>query len=127
MKQRGRESEAALQVAELAPKVGRPDPPDYLKPGEAQVWTDIVDTEAAGWFKKSQFGMLANLCRLQNYCNEIANSPAPNWQEFRQCSHELTSIARSLRLTHQSRYYPETAGKKASTSTGPRPWDRQTG
>lgn len=125
MKQRGRVSEAALEVAELAKDIGRPPPPDNLTPAQAAVWTSIVDCEAQGWFKPTQFGMLANYCRLHIRCDELAVAIGQSddaLTKFLRCSHELTSIARSLRLTHQSRYYPETAGKKSS-ATGPRPWD----
>jgi hypothetical protein len=124
MIQRGRESEEARKVAELAPPIPRPEPPDNLTPAQAVIWRRIVDCEAAGWFKPSQFGMLTNYCRLEVWGDELAISADSKAKgEFIRVSHEMIAIARSLRLTHQSRYYPEAAGRKAAAG-GARPWER---
>ena len=123
MKQRGRKSEASLQVAELAPKVGRPPPPDYLTDEQALIWRRIVDCERPGFIKSSQFGLLANYCVLEDLSRRLDLDDANERKELRQISHEMTSIARSLRLTNQSRYTPETAARKSETSEGPRPWE----
>src|SRR4051812_29825321 len=115
MKQRGRQSEASLEVAELAPIVGRPPPPADLTPEQAVVWRRVVECESPGFIKASQFGLLTNYCVLE------ARSRTPlETKELVQISHEMTSIARSLRLTNQSRYQPD----KASLRTGgaARPW-----
>ena len=122
MIQRGRKSEESLKLAEMAPKIARPDPADGLTEAQAVVWRRIVGCEAEGWFKASQLGLLANYCRLEVWSNELASAvDAKERREFIAISHEMASVARALRLTNQSRYYPEQAGRKAAAAQS-RPW-----
>jgi hypothetical protein len=116
MTQRGRKSEASLEVAELAPIIGRPPPPADLTPEQAAVWSRVVECESPGFIKASQFGLLTNYCVLE----ARSRTEGLETKELVQISHEMTSIARSLRLTNQSRYVPDKASLRAPG--GSRPW-----
>jgi hypothetical protein len=111
----GRKSEASLEVAQMAPIVARPEPPDRLKAAEAAVWRRIVECESPGFIKASQFGMLATYCVLEAKTEQPVETA-----ELIKISHEMGSIARALRLTNQSRYRPEAAERKSGA--GARPW-----
>jgi hypothetical protein len=117
MKQRGRKSEASLEIAELAPVVARPPAPERLTAEQAAIWTRVIGCESPGFIKESQFGLLANYCVLESA------SFTASALDLLKISHEMTSIARALRLTNQSRMYPDTAGRKAAAAVE-RPWQR---
>ena len=119
MTQRGRKSDASLEVAELAPVIARPPPPERLTPEQAAIWRRIVECENPGFFKASQFGMLANYCVLEAMSERPVELEIDS-AEFIRISHEMTSIARSLRLTNQARYVPDKAVLRPGA--GARPW-----
>lgn len=65
MGDRGRKSTAALEVAAPAriEAVPRQAPPSELSADEAEVWTAIVNAEAADRFSPSTVPLLAQYCR----------------------------------------------------------------
>jgi hypothetical protein len=82
----------------------------------------VIDCERPGFIKSSQYGLLANYCIFEDMSNTQDLEPGDRIK----VSHEMTSITRSLRLTNQSRYTPETAARKADGG-GRRPWELNAG
>ena len=123
MKQRGRKSDAALEVAQMAPAVARPPPPAHLTPAQAAVWTRVIECERPGFIKSTQYGLLESYCMLEAARNALNLDDAAGRKELVQISLGMHSIARGLRLTNQSRYHPEKAATLANQA-GERPWTR---
>jgi hypothetical protein len=133
---RGRKSEAELSVAHIAPAVQRPEPPVELSADQASIWRAVVDSMPATWIRPEHHGILVAYCRhkwMANYISEqiavaLADGSAADVDMLNKLTLMLeretrahTSCARSLRLTHQSRYMPETAARKTATGAA-RPW-----
>lgn len=122
-----RKSNAALLVPEM-PKAEmlRPDVPYDLNENEGAVWNAIVDTMPADYFSPAQVPMLKTLCQM---VVEQADAKAkweaekakkkPNEKklvekrrEWMQTADMVMRLMRSMRLTHQSVYFPQTAASK---------------
>lgn len=135
---RGRQSAAELSVVVALP-TRRPPPPRELTKAQATEWSEIVRALPSDWFRCEQYPLLVAYCR--HVCNArfIAKKIEKAWtgasaDGFKELNRLLAmeagetkailSIARSLRLTHQARYRPETAATKAGNPRGKKPWER---
>jgi hypothetical protein len=76
MKQRGRKSAAALEIAPLATavleRVERQKPPHDLQDEEVEVWAAVVGAEPADWFSPSTVPILAQYCRHVVHARRVA-------------------------------------------------------
>lgn len=65
MKTRGRRSLAALEIASPRPLeiVDRQRPPHDLSDEEVEIWSAVVENEAADWFTPATAPILAQYCR----------------------------------------------------------------
>lgn len=137
MKQRGRK-----QLEAVAPVLSIPrcPPPADLSEYEAHVWATVVNTKPADWFTADTLPLLNSYVKHVSQArlldNEIASFD-PKWlrddeglkrykvlTDMRDReSRAMTSLARSMRLTHQSRYVPHTAARVAEKGGGKKPWD----
>ena len=138
MKQAGRKSAAELATVTTLPIRLLAAPTD-LSVEEAEVWGRVVATKPGEWWDAGTVPLLAQYCRATVQAELIAGlvrqtassmlsdpSQLGTYKELRKIqgalSGEITTLARSMRLTQQSRYNAknsETANRKA---TGRKPW-----
>jgi hypothetical protein len=137
MAQRGRRSAASLAVVATLPGQ-RPEPPVDLTPAQAQVWRAVASTKPADWFTADSHPLLAAYCRHVVAADRIARlidnleaEERPDLGEYNHLlkmrdreSRAMVGLARSMRLTQQSRYDHKT-GHTAATRVGEarKPWE----
>lgn len=136
--QRGKKSIAALAVATEGTAFTRLAPPSGLSEAELQVWLRTVNGLPAEWFQSEHVPLLTNYCRhvvTADLLDAQLKAFAPEWLKedaglerysllldlFGKETKMIQSWARSLRLTHQSRYKSNVASTR-SVQRGPRPW-----
>ncbi len=149
MKQRGRKSAASKSVSSIAVIDGgrgtRMAPPADLNEYEAAKWAEVVNNMPADWFSPEMTDMLRAYCRVSQIVFEIDQTDkqlqkdllggldvenlnlklkltASRDKQVRQ----MVLLARSLRLTPQSRQEPKTAHtakrKHGEKSSAKQPW-----
>lgn len=127
MKQRGRISSKALEIAEISvgalDRVERQRPPHDLTDEEVEVWVSIVNTEQADWFSPGNVPLLTQLCRHVVHARRVAElleralssvdpetkKPTLAIQDYDRLlkmqereSGAMMSLATKLRITNQS-------------------------
>jgi len=138
MKQKGRKSTASLSVIAPAGQT-RPDAPDDLNDAENALWRRITATKSVDYFDEGTLPLLAEYCRLKSTADLLASSISdydPTWlltddgvARFKslvdlrdKAQGRMIALARSMRLTNQSRYQPSVAASKASSKSNDRLW-----
>ena len=138
MKQKGRKSTASLSVI-AAVGLTRPDAPDDLNDAEKALWRRITATKSADYFDEGTLSLLAEYCRNKSTLDLLASSISdydPTWLltddgvarykslvDLRdKVQGRTVTLARSMRLTNQSRYHPSVAASKASNKSNDRLW-----
>jgi hypothetical protein len=141
MRQRGRRS-AVEQATVIIGEFGkRPDPPDFLTERQAEIWRETTASEPLDFFGTGALrGLLADYCRHRQAAEDVSaiiDSFKPEWLKngegvkryqalLKIRENETRSamiMARSLRLTNQSRYMPRGAARAALNASGPKPWE----
>jgi len=133
MKQRGRKSASTLGVISMDLK--RPEPPDSLSTAQAGTWDQITGALPPEFFSADIQPLLLAYCKHIDYAAVIdreVDAFKPEWlkddeglRRFKVLTDirgrettTMLTLARSLRLTNQSRYTPQraatTAGKGGS-------------
>ena len=129
MRQKGRKSVASLTVIETGLPV-RPSPPDELNVAEKELFTRITATKSVDFFDDVSVLLLSEFCRLKTSADLIADQIAkydPEWLKtddgvarYKSLSDmrdktqgRMIALARSMRLTNQSRYPPGTAATRS--------------
>jgi hypothetical protein len=111
-----RPSVESLSVVPVLPG-SRIAPPEYLNEPQKAVWRGIVASKAADWFSEGDAPLLEDYVR----CIVAGRAMVAETKEFIENSRLKMALARSLRLTQQSRYKPD----KSSKGEGPvKPWDK---
>jgi hypothetical protein len=141
MRQRGRKSAAELAVVVQGEFGRRPEPPDYLTERQAEIWRETTASEPIDFFATAALrGLLADYCRHRQAAEDVSaiiDSFKPEWlrnsegvKRYRDLVHireietrAAMNMARSLRLTNQSRYMPRGAARAGLNASGPKPWD----
>lgn len=136
MRKRGRKSSAELSVVPIDCKAQRPPPPADLTPAQAKIWTDIVDTSPAGWFRDGDV-LLGLYCRHVHTGNQLAkliNDCKVDLHDLQRLGRLLAmrdretrmmmSLATKMRLTQQARITPRSAGRQME-ETGRKLWERK--
>lgn len=107
------------------------DTPKGLPARERDVWRRTVGALPADWFKAEHVPILTTYCRLVVQADRLAGALAKadpiadpdGYGKLLRLSGELSgrvlALARSMRLTQQSRLHVETAGRRAA-ATPPR-------
>src|SRR5690606_3434547 len=115
-------------------------PPDDLSPEEAEVWARVTATKPSEWWDAGSVPLLSQYCRAVVQAELVAGLVASTgkamltdpdelarYKELRKIqstlSGEITSLARSMRLTQQSRYNAknsDTASRKGGAPS--KPW-----
>jgi hypothetical protein len=94
------------------------EPPNDLTDAQATLWRAIVATKPPEWFSADTGPILKQYCRLTTRLDETAaklQNPEPKWgrddliKTEERLSRSLMALARSMRLTQQSRIDPKTA------------------
>jgi hypothetical protein len=138
VKQRGRKSEAALATVTALP-IRLLQPPADLSVEEAQVWGRVAATKPGDWWDAGSIPLLAQYCRatvqaeliadlLRQTASSMLSDPGQlgTYKELRKIqaalSAELNTLARSMRLTQQSRYNAKNSDTASRKATGRKPW-----
>ena len=137
---RGRKSAASLAVITNIPGQ-RPEPLEELTNEQAQEWRAIVARMPADWFMQESWPLLANLCRhivtARKLGKVIDHTSVPSdiesLREYDKLlgmrdreTKAVVNLSRQLRLSHQQRYQPKTAGSKTRPTEASKPWDVKT-
>jgi hypothetical protein len=134
---RGKQSTAALTVAAIEER--RPGPPESLTEAQAVIWRRIVGVYPADYFRPDSFDILAAYCRhvdAAKILNAEIDRYQPEWlteddglkryKTLLECrdreSRAAMALARSMRITHQSRYTEKTIGA-VKRRTGKPMWE----
>jgi len=140
MKQRGRKSVSGMGV--VAPfDRKRPEPPGSLSEEQAATWHGIVSCLPVDWFNGASLPLLEAYVRhiaVAGVIDRQIDQFKPEWLKeddgltrYKKLldmranqSSVLLALARSMRLTNQSRYTPQRAGTEAANvTTGRKPWE----
>lgn len=131
MSERGKKSVAALSVVAL--KAGRLKLPDDLPPGQRAMLQALIDSKPADFFARADLPLLVLLARHSERADRLEDEVqalAPGdlvglkWLAPL-CEREtraIVGIMRTLRLTPQSRFRPDSA-KIHAKAGAPRPWE----
>jgi hypothetical protein len=125
---RGRKSGASLQTVSIDCKPTRPAAPDELTQKQAKVWKSVVKSMPADWFGRETHALLIQYCRHVVTAQEVdrlINEHAAGELDIQRYnkllimrareSGALTALARTMRLTQQSRIDPKTAGRRVGS------------
>ncbi|KPP81852.1 MAG: hypothetical protein HLUCCO07_16790 [Rhodobacteraceae bacterium HLUCCO07] len=138
MGQRGRRSQAELEVASPVVTVTAPDACYSLRDEEAEVWQAVVESLPADWITPGSAPVLAAYCRATVSARRLGmliaqEEASPEYDADRhlqfirahsQIAATIKTLATSLRLTPQARYTPQRAGTQAGrTGSGKKPWE----
>jgi hypothetical protein len=128
-------------VVQLTPELRRPAPPADLTTAQAVVWRAVVDHMPADWFRPETLDLLAaycrHICRERFLSAELDRCPATALSTEDGLGHfgklsaaaeresrAALALARSMRLTQQSRYDAAKAARAVgSQRIGPAPWE----
>lgn len=132
MKKRGRKSVAEQVTAVVVGFPQRPAPPAELTAEQAKVWKRIVASRSPDYFPAETHALLKQYCRAVTAAETIARliseADISDLKEYDRLlrmaerqSKQITALARSMRLTHQSRYTPHSAANRSQT--GRKPWE----
>src|SRR5262245_22320088 len=117
---RGRKSSVELALAVIEGKRPLLTAPRHLTKRERKEFDEIV--AAANHLTQSDIPLIAALAQATLLARSLAKDVTKVGQ-WEKAIRAQTMLARSLRLTPQSRIDPKTAGRRsASWPTGPAPW-----
>lgn len=139
MDQPGRKSGDALAVVAVLPGE-RPAPPSTLTEREAELWREIVSSLPADWFSAGSLPLLAEYVRSAAFGEALAlelgrykgipkGKAFVRYEKIRrtqaQNAARIQALARSMRLSQQSKYGARGADSAArrGTGTGRKPWE----
>jgi hypothetical protein len=138
MRQRGKQSLAAIEAPAQVAVVRRPDAPLDLTPEETDVWQETVDAMPADWFPRETWPLLRQWCRhtltarrvAQLMDAEVARDEVDigaldklQQMQARETA-ALKALAASMRLSQQASYSARGAGgEKGRRTTVKRPWE----
>jgi len=138
MRQRGKKSGAALEVAGVVAVIARPDAPLDLTPEETDVWCETVDAMPADWFPRETFPLLRQWCRHTVTARRVSQlidaATAREDVEIGELKEllamqaketaALKALGASMRLSQQASYSARGAGgEKGRRATVKRPWE----
>jgi hypothetical protein len=138
VKQAGRKSAAELATVTALP-IRLLAPPADLSADEANVWARVAATKPGDWWDAGSVPLLAQYCRATVQAELVAGLVASvgkamltdpdelgRYKELRKIQAALTgeiaTLARSMRLTQQSRYNAKNSDTASRKATGRKPW-----
>jgi hypothetical protein len=143
---RGRKSAAELAVVVTPLQAMRPPPPAELTEEQAEEWRSIVSRMPADWFCREHYAMLCTYCRdvvRERMLSHQIDAFKPEWVRASGGAEKLDkllamaeretravlALARSMRLTHQSKYKSKIEATRAGLASrhifaeGRFPWE----
>ena len=122
---------------------GRPHPPENMGPEEATLWVAIVNTRPADYFGEETQALLEEYVGYVIQGRKLKGLILFKWEESEsgneyldtkdlkrlvamaaQVTSKIVSLARSMRLTQQSIYLPDSsAGKGKPKDLDEKPWE----
>jgi len=124
----GRKSSASLQTVSIDCKSVRPTAPDCLTTDQAEVWQSVVKSMPADWFGAETHPLLSQYCRhviTARVVDKLIAERAAGELDLKlynrllimraRESAALTALARTMRMTQQSRIDPKTAGRRVGS------------
>ena len=141
MPKRGRKSQADLSVVPIGQRPP-PDPPSDLTPEQKALWHEITARMPPDWFDAPSQPLLAayvrHVCRARHLARALDDAPHDALHDDAKLAHfdklsraaeretrAALTLARSLRLTQQSRYDPRAAHRAAgrAPASAVKPWE----
>ena len=136
MKKRGRKSAADYNLSQVVTIPKRPKPPAELVDEEQAVWDQVVNAHSGDWISKDQTPLLVQYYRhvvsarrVSQLIHSIEGAEDFDMSEYFAAlaaqdreSRTLSALARSMRITNQSRYIPGAAKARPRPET-PAPWE----
>jgi hypothetical protein len=120
MRQRGRKGAAHLELAAIVRPQPKLQPPAYLTKRQRTEFAEIIDTTSASHFAASDVPLIASMARVNLLVRELARGK--DFASYEKAIRMQVLLARSLRLTVQSRTDPKTVGRNVSPPMPP-PWE----
>ena len=136
----GRKSAAEIGLVVTLPGQ-RPEPPTDLTAPQAAIWRAVVSTKPADWFGADTQPLLRSYCRHTASAETLAKHIAKLedaddldiglYADLLKArdreTRAMAALARSMRLTQQSRYTPQAAGTKAGSvgAAARKPWEAE--
>lgn len=137
MKQRGQQSAAALATVTSMP-MRLLAPPADLTDEESSIWSRVVATKPGDWWDAGNMPLLASMCRavvqseivgeqVRMVSAHLADEDGLGRYKLlrklqSELSGEITSLARAMRLTQQSKYNAKSADTADRKASGRKPW-----
>jgi hypothetical protein len=123
MRQRGRKSGAALVALpnNVDGSPSRLEPPADLLDDERALFLRLINAASAHHFAATDEPILTSFVQCTLLVRSLANKPT-KIDAWEKAVRAQTLLARSLRLTPQSRMDPKTLARKQQEWTGPTPW-----
>lgn len=118
MRQRGRQSEAALTlvpVSGVVERIERPAPPAGMPEAQAGVWCAITASLDAEWFRPEQLPLLTQYCRHTVASNVLAEQIEQLQQEMSELQAATDGTAKDLWL-HSKTYTELLAAQRGETA-----------
>ena len=140
MKQRGRTGKGSLAMVTPIGERKALEPPVTLTEAQQGTWREVVACYPAEYFNAALVPLLASYCRHVDYAATIDRELAGFKREWlredeglkrykalsamrMEQTSSILSLARSLRLTNQSRYTPQRAAMAAVKGGTAKPWE----
>ena len=143
MKQRGRQSAAALSVVMPGgiEAVTRANAPDTLTEEQGMLWREIISTKPADWFGPETYPLLQAYCKAVSDYQRISAlvdsfdlsclADDDDMKRFDKLTviqdrlaKSMAMLATKMRLAQQSKYCDKTAGR-ADRTHKKRPWESE--
>ena len=118
--QRGRKSAEHLRLTAVDLEQPKLQPPPYLTKRQRTEFSEIVDTAAANHFVASDVKLIASLAQVNLLVRELARGK--DFASYEKAVRMQVLLARSLRLTVQSRSDPKTVGRNVPPQLR-HPWE----
>ncbi len=114
-------------------------PPADLSVEETEVWSRVAATKPGDWWDAGSVPLLAQFCRATVQAEMVADlvrqcgsamltdpGQLGTYKELRKIqgalSGEITTLARSMRLTQQAKYRADKAEPESRKANGRKPW-----
>lgn len=135
-RQRGRKSVAAQAIGQVVTLPERPRAPTELNDEEVSVWDQVVGAHPGDWISRDQVPLLIQYVRHVVGARRVAQLITQHeaGEQFdtgaylklltaqQTESKQIVLLARSMRITNQSRYVPHAGGARPSPQN-PKPWE----
>lgn len=121
MRNRGRQTATSLTAPRAIDKAPRLTPPACLTSTERAIFAELIESTDERHFARSDLPMIISYVQAVALARATAHKPKAR-AEWREAVKLQMALARSLRLTVQSRTDPKTVGRRTPDLITERPW-----